>query len=70
MTRPDPTHGLATIAAAQALSLNLLRAELAALALLLPGKADGDPDTASAAAEAREARHAEAFEAACDDLPV
>ncbi|MEY4983956.1 MAG: hypothetical protein RIR62_2222 [Pseudomonadota bacterium] len=85
MSRPEPTFGLAAIAAAQAISLDLLRAEMAALAMLLPGKADGadgagadgaSADGASADGAgadgdaAREAAHDAAFEAGIDDMPV
>ena len=68
MTRPEPsTFGLAAIAAAQAISLDLLRAEMAALAMLLPGQTD---DAGPEARDAREAAHAAAFEAGFDDMPV
>mgnify|MGYP000349508207 FL=1 len=67
MSRPETALSMTAIAAAQAISLDLLRAEMAALAMMLPGK-DAPEDTSTA--EAREARLAEAFEDAFDDVPV
>lgn len=57
---------LAVAVATQAVALDLLRAELAALSALMPGHDALDP----AARQDREARHSAAFEADFDDLPV
>lgn len=60
------TAPFALMSAAQAATLDLLRAELCALSTMLPGHAPADP----AEAEAREARHDAGFEADFDDMPV
>lgn len=67
--RPTPATPLDLLAAQSpvwAASLDLLRAEMAALTHLMPGNAPQD----AAGAEAREARLAEAFETDFDDIPV
>lgn len=63
----DPARvPVALMTAAQAATLDLLRAELCALSTLMPGHMPHDP----AEAEAREARHSADFEADFDDMPV
>ena len=68
MTKPtDPVLApFALMSAAQAATLDLLRAELCALSTMMPGHAPADP----ADAEAREAQHSADFEADFDDMPV
>ncbi len=68
MTKPAETvlAPYALMSAAQAATLDLLRAELCALSTMMPGHASADP----AEAAAREAQHSAEFEADFDDMPV